>query len=414
MKDIAYFNDIKGFKYYKHRNKYFVFDNNNGNWQIGLDIDSIIFNLEKKKSNKNKDSNKVQEILNIVLHITNKCNLQCSYCYANANNKHSKAISIDNILKLIEVLNINSINNINFIFHGGEPLIKLDLLKKIVNIIKTNYQGNYFFSIQTNGTILNDTIIDYIVKEKINLSISLDGYQEIHDKHRVDLNNTGSHSRVLRNIRILQEKNVEFAVNSVLTEHCNPKELFEFYLENRIRGFKLEPVVNYGRSNGSNVKAMTIKYNEFIKELFLNNINSDIKLQEGRLMSFVYKLSGQSSPIICDNEHCNFGVRMLMIDEYGDIYPCEEFYRQKQYRTYNIQHCNNYDQIKKKTSELILKQQRSKEKLCKNCTIKCFCPGICPSQLFSDDISLCYFKKNTILNYIILIMENHSNIDKLF
>ncbi|MBU5255270.1 radical SAM protein [Tissierella praeacuta] len=67
------------------------------------------------------------------IHVSNTCNLECKYCYANHGNYGSmdKIIIRNTVRKLSEVI-INNFNNISKItFFGGEPLLGIDEIEEI-------------------------------------------------------------------------------------------------------------------------------------------------------------------------------------------------------------------------------------------------------------------------------------------
>lgn len=67
-----------------------------------------------------------------VIHLTEKCNLNCKYCYEN---KNDKDISFNNIKSLIDY-EISQKNKYSIItFYGGEPLLKINLIKRTINYI---------------------------------------------------------------------------------------------------------------------------------------------------------------------------------------------------------------------------------------------------------------------------------------
>lgn len=58
------------------------------------------------------------------------------------------------------------------------------------------------FSITTNGTIINDEILELLSNEYENVSISIDGTKEAHDQNRVYKNYSGSFDLVKRMHRV--------------------------------------------------------------------------------------------------------------------------------------------------------------------------------------------------------------------
>lgn len=85
-------------------------------------------------------------------------------------------------------------HNLEVDFFGGEPLMNLDNVKKIVAYGKEKAKSlgkDIKFTLTTNGVLLNDDAIKYLNEEMDNVVISIDGRREIHDKLRVTPNGKG-------------------------------------------------------------------------------------------------------------------------------------------------------------------------------------------------------------------------------
>ena len=115
-------------------------------------------------------NNKPDKVLHCWLHITNQCNLNCRYCYINKNNIDMDFVVAKEIIdKLIVSLKENNFNNIVLSFSGGEPLLKIDLIEKIINYC--NGFNNIYFSyrILTNGILIDDKVIKLIKEDNIDV-----------------------------------------------------------------------------------------------------------------------------------------------------------------------------------------------------------------------------------------------------
>lgn len=73
--------------------------------------------------------------LSIVL--TNKCNLNCIYCYEN--NKSNHSISIDRIKEIISYyLNCQDYDEVEIDFFGGEPFLEFKKIKEVCEWVWAN------------------------------------------------------------------------------------------------------------------------------------------------------------------------------------------------------------------------------------------------------------------------------------
>jgi uncharacterized protein len=154
----------------------------------------------------------------LILNVTENCNLRCLYCIYNGENpgfrdRSKKSmpyeIATQSIDRFIEFINKNYVNTINLnpaiSFYGGEPLLEFDLIKAVVNYCKKiNFKAN--FNMTTNATLLNEDKIKYLVDNDIMISISLDGPRGEHDRNRPFANGKGSYKIVYNNILKLKEE----------------------------------------------------------------------------------------------------------------------------------------------------------------------------------------------------------------
>lgn len=157
-----------------------------------------------------------------ILKVVDKgCNLDCSYCFYNKQSREKKIMDLKILEKVVyEICNYNS-GNINFIWHGGEPLLAgIELYEKALEFQERFRKSNQKITnnIQTNGTLLDKEWASFFKKHRFNIGISLDGPKEIHDKHRRFSDGRGSFKKVIQGIEILKKTGVEFSIISVITK----------------------------------------------------------------------------------------------------------------------------------------------------------------------------------------------------
>lgn len=146
--------------------------------------------------------------------VTEDCNLRCKYCYqVHKNNKKNMDLetakkAVDHILDHPEIYSAKSVV---WEFIGGEPLLQVDLIDKIMDYIKIEtYRRNhpwlhlYRFNICTNGILYDTDKVDKIIrknKEKIGIEITIDGTKEKHDLQRVYKDGKGSYDDVVKSVK---------------------------------------------------------------------------------------------------------------------------------------------------------------------------------------------------------------------
>lgn len=148
----------------------------------------------------------------IVLELTEKCNLRCSYCIYSEDYTERRSFGENDMTEDIAKRAIDYINlhgdkekGIAVTFYGGEALIKFDLLKKCVEYAKNTIKDKELsFSLTSNLTLMTKDIAEYLASvDGFNITCSIDGPQEIHDSSRKDINGKGSFERAIKGLKYI-------------------------------------------------------------------------------------------------------------------------------------------------------------------------------------------------------------------
>ncbi|MDH5975187.1 radical SAM protein [Vibrio splendidus] len=182
----------------------------------------------------------------VVFKITQKCNLNCTYCYVynrgdDGWKNRPSFVSDEVVLRLAKSIKLHtqrySLRSFNIEFHGGEPLLNgKNRIKRIVEIFESELSEiTVKFHLQTNGTLLDKEWVLLFDELNISFGLSLDGAKAVNDKYRIDINGRGSTNRVLERlsrVSFLPEFKRTFGgVLCVLADidTCSPKELIDWF-----------------------------------------------------------------------------------------------------------------------------------------------------------------------------------------
>jgi len=104
-------------------------------------------------------------------------------------------------------------------FQRSNPLLAFPKIKRIVSILKDRFlQRNQelMIAVTSNGTVMNEEIIDFFVENNILLQLSIDGSQTIHDSYRkFNGSDLGSFDTVLKNLRLIFDRNSGYYMNNL-------------------------------------------------------------------------------------------------------------------------------------------------------------------------------------------------------
>ena len=146
----------------------------------------------------------------ISLAVAQKCNLGCSYCYAQQGTFGQAAgdmppeVAKAAIDQLIEAAEPGE--TLTLAFMGGEPLINRETLHASTRYAASEATARGIrigFSMTTNATLLREEDIALFQKYGFTLTISLDGLHATHDRLRPYRSGSGSFEKVAKNVRAL-------------------------------------------------------------------------------------------------------------------------------------------------------------------------------------------------------------------
>ena len=132
---------------------------------------------------------------NYFIILTRACNLKCKYCGEDAAFEQPPidiAYPIEDLKKFIS----KDDTEVTIQFYGGEPLLRLSLLEKIMDSLENVTQ----WSVQTNGLMLHKIKPEYLHRLD-SILVSIDGREAITDENR----GKGVYKKVLSNCKLIQE-----------------------------------------------------------------------------------------------------------------------------------------------------------------------------------------------------------------
>lgn len=311
------------------------------------------------------------------IHLTEKCNLNCTYCYEKRSNKE---IDFENIKKLIDS-EIEKEDKLTIYFYGGEPLLKKDIIRKTISYVDTKKdKDKVHYGITTNGTLLDDEFIKFMKENKFHIvGYSIDGVKKSHDLNR-KMNNNNSFDIVNENAkRILKE--FEYAIAMSVVTKNNLKYLSENVEYLISLGFKcinlqLNYIDDWEDNDLSEIKEQFLNVAKIYENNMLKENDIDIPIIEDKIKSYI-----ESSNC---NESCKMGIRNINVGTDGNFYPCMQFVNESKYI---IGNCESGKDLKS-IENLVHKSQKEFE-ICKNCKIRLRCKHLCPCKnyILTQDIN---------------------------
>jgi len=345
------------------------------------------------------------------------CNLACQYCYflskealyPDSNFRMSEELLEVYIQQLLEA---HGGPEVIIAWQGGEPtLMGLDFFERsiqLVNQYKKPHQ-TVSFSIQTNGTRLDDTWCRFFRRHNFLVGLSMDGPRDIHDTYRLDKRGHGTFDQVLRGWEALGRHQVQANILCAV-QAANarlPVEVYRFFRDELGAQFiQFIPIVEratpetltladegWGKAGpetrplytqaGHLVTDRSVKpkqYGRFLIEVFEEWVRRDV----GRVFVQAFDVAlaswaGEAAGLCAFAETCG---RALAMEHNGDVYACDHFV-EPDYLLGNIQETHLAELV---TSErqirFGLNKRDSLPRYCRECVVRFACHGGCPRNRF--------------------------------
>jgi uncharacterized protein len=319
------------------------------------------------------------------LNITEKCNLKCTYCFEK--NKGTKNIDIESIYDFTKFIKSLNLNNINIRLFGGEPLLDLKLLEKILIILDKELVQNGIninYNIFTNGTTLNGKALEVLNKYNIFIFVSIDGCKESHDCNRLDANGDGSYDTIMGNIIENNDLINNVLVRTILNpfdEKASLVDIMRNLTKNGLNKVSIEfPWVEKKQNSALNQKAVDIMKGS-IRDYGYNYIqsvkNSDFSLIG--LQPFSKIISNLLNKKLSMHSHsCSIGCSSVAISVDGEIFPCHSFVGMPEYKMGDLKD----GIVNQNLKNTFLSYSADTIDACRKCPIKYLCSRRCAADSF--------------------------------
>ena len=328
----------------------------------------------------------------LCLHVSHDCNLRCEYCFASEGDYKSgrKLMSREVALKAVDYLVASSYgkHNIEIDFFGGEPLMNFDVVKDVVAYgrqIEKSTDKHFYFTITTNGTLLDKEKIDYINENMDNVVISIDGRKEVHDAVRHDRANHGSYNKIMQLAQelVLGRNGKSYFIRGTFT--AKNKDFSKDVMHLADMGFKeisVEPVVGSGNDlyfKESDIPAILKEY-ENLSLQYIERLSNERKFR-----FYHFNINIYDGPCLFKRvTACGAGYEYLAVSPEGNLYPCHQFVGQDKFVIGNVFIGINNNKM---CDEFMKNNILAKEK-CRDCWAKLFCSGGCHANAYFSNGSI--------------------------
>jgi uncharacterized protein len=343
------------------------------------------------------------------------CNLDCAYCfflskellYPGSRFRMADELLETYLRQLIEAH--GSEPEIAIAWQGGEPtLMGLDFFRRSVEIANSYLRPGQHavYTIQTNGTLLDEEWAAFFCEHSFLVGISIDGPRRLHDAYRVDKGGKGSFDRVIRGLDYLRDGGVEWnvlttvhaangdhgrAVYRFLRDECGAQFIQFIPIIERDGGsappaewtsWRDRPLYLQEGTAPSERSVTASQYGRFLIDVFEEWVRHDVG--EVYVQMFDVTLAnwmGEPPGLCVHSETCGSA---LALEHTGDLYSCDHFV-EPTYKLGNIKMTHMLDMISSPQQQRFgLDKRDTLPRFCLECDVRFVCHGGCPKDRFIE------------------------------
>ena len=306
--------------------------------------------------------------MHLTLHITNKCNLRCTYCYVA---RGEATMSRETAFAAVD-LAASEKKPCGLIFFGGEPLLERPLIYDTVEYskkLKKETGQVFYYKITTNGTLLDEEFLDFSKSINMMIGFSHDGHAQ--NDCRVFPGGSGTAEVLEEKIPMLlsyQPYAVAMCTVNPETAHKLSSSV-EWLIEKGFRYVTISP--NYDKSAKWTRKGLSVLESEYKKlaELYIKWTKENLKFY---LSCFEMKiLSHLRGEKYCE-DRCQLGKKQVSVAPDGRLYPCVQFVGDEEFEMGDV-----FSGIDTKKRKVIEAKGSVDSPLCEGCAIKARCNHTC-------------------------------------
>ncbi len=270
---------------------------------------------------------------------------------------------------------------INFLWHGGEPMLvgRERLGRWMDDICQSLSNYDVTFSMQSNGYLIDTEWINFFKNYHVDVGISLDGYPELHDANRPTSDGKPTADRILHNIQRMREAGLSVGTLMVLNTAVpvDDETLFDFIEQYELQP-KIHPVIPCGRAeHREDAEAIYDNYTALLKKLYRRCLTSKKNIVIEPLNEIMDAIIGTSAM-----KECSFGgtcgQQFICLYTDGEVGFCGRNSKARQLTYGRIQQQDLLSLYQSANAECIRRRQDYlQQHQCRDCKEWALCHGGC-------------------------------------
>jgi len=331
-----------------------------------------------------------------IIVVTNRCNLNCTYCHMNPQPVESARqvtdLQLDLIPDIVRFILSSPNPQLTIEFQGGEPFLNFPAIVATVKELKKQNviaEKTYRLTLVSNLMVASDNDLAFCLDNDIKVSYTLNGPATMHDHFRITRNGQGSHHHVINKIEHIKEKfpgllagcplcviaadNIDSFQDAITYFHdLGFNDVSTLYLKN---------LGNAARGGMQfDMKAFIPKYLDVLDFICSKNRSGEASYSERFARIALMKIFGRTNPGFIDwRNPIGYVSNSIIYDVDGELLPVDEARSLRDiYKLGNVRTLSYADLIsKREVFDTVNLSIRDRDSECRECAYNPYC-GVSP------------------------------------
>ncbi len=325
------------------------------------------------------------ELKALCLHVAHDCDLRCRYCFAGTGAFGGARTLMDlaTAKAAVDMLFSSAAKVYEIDFFGGEPLLNLGVVEETSAYARQQAKAlgkKVNLTLTTNGYSMNQSVRDRLVALNLDIILSHDGRQDVHNATRPCPGGLPSYQDITRNIlELVPRLGEKYYIRGTYTAlNKDFVQDIRHWLDLGLRRFSMEPVV----LPPSSKMALTQEDLAFLREQYWQLAEL---AQEEPFTYFHFNLDWERGQCGARRASgCGACIEYVAVDPKGGIFPCHQFVGEDAWQLGTV----HTGITNKSIPEQFLKLGIESKPICQKCWARFHCGGGCHANAWWTNSNL--------------------------
>ena len=327
------------------------------------------------------------------LAVAQKCNMGCTYCYAQggAFGEPPQNMPLKTALDAVELLfrEARPGDKVSLSFLGGEPLLNRSVIRAATEhaaALAVVRKSALTLSITSNGTLIRPDDFEFFETHGFAVTISLDGVGDVHNRQRPFKNGAGSYEQLVERIRPALKRQRFMQVSARVTvtpENIDLVPTLEAFVGMGFHSVGFSPLLNAPGGGELGREHLAILLDQMIAcgRRFESAVAAGRRYPFSNMVTALKELHrGTHNPY-----PCGAGIGYFGVDADGVLYACHRFVNDDLHMFGSV--ANGVDRVRQ--NAWMEQRHVNHQEPCRDCWARYLCGGGCHHEVIKRGRHAC-------------------------